>query len=380
MPSCEIVARACGAQLGVALDRPHVVCEEREQRGVVAGAGADVEHAVLRGTARAARASARRPVAARSSARRRSAARRSRRPAGARAPGRTARAGSTAIAASTRSSSIAGRRRSASSEARVMSRLIVPVDGGYRRSDCGTTGLCQDGPMRLQRSLRSGALVVAADAERVRRGRTSARPAAHRHGAAAVRISAAVDDRAATARPLTRGRPRRLPGAAAARSLTTSTRPTAGASSPPVARRVRPLVYVPEQRQQHGVRDRPAHVPGRPDQFAVGELPQHVVPSYDLRTLWVTNDLGNSLTPINPVERRPGAPGAGRGSLQHVLQPGRPLRDRDGRAAAADRLPQSAHDAAASLARASRAAPGSTTPTSPRTGGTCSSAASSRRG
>src|ERR1700750_2116335 len=34
--------------------------------------------------------------------------------------------------------------------------------------------------------------------------------------------------------------------------------------------------------------------------FAVGGLPQHVVPSYDLRTLYVTNDSGNSLTPINP--------------------------------------------------------------------------------
>ncbi|MCW3001241.1 MAG: YncE family protein [Conexibacter sp.] len=36
------------------------------------------------------------------------------------------------------------------------------------------------------------------------------------------------------------------------------------------------------------------------DHFAVGALPQHVTPSWDLRTLWVTNDLGNSLTPIDP--------------------------------------------------------------------------------
>ncbi len=42
------------------------------------------------------------------------------------------------------------------------------------------------------------------------------------------------------------------------------------------------------------------------EHFAVGTLPQHVVPSYDLRTLYVTNDLGNSLTPIDP---RTGAPG-----------------------------------------------------------------------
>lgn len=32
----------------------------------------------------------------------------------------------------------------------------------------------------------------------------------------------------------------------------------------------------------------------------VGRQPQHVVPSWDLKTLWVNNDLGNSLTPIDP--------------------------------------------------------------------------------
>ena len=42
--------------------------------------------------------------------------------------------------------------------------------------------------------------------------------------------------------------------------------------------------------------------------FAVGRLPQHVTPSWDLRTLWVSNDEGNSLTPINPRTGRPGRP------------------------------------------------------------------------
>jgi YVTN family beta-propeller protein len=32
----------------------------------------------------------------------------------------------------------------------------------------------------------------------------------------------------------------------------------------------------------------------------VGRLPQHVTPSYDLKTLWVDNDQGNTLTPIDP--------------------------------------------------------------------------------
>jgi DNA-binding beta-propeller fold protein YncE len=43
-------------------------------------------------------------------------------------------------------------------------------------------------------------------------------------------------------------------------------------------------------------------------QFATGALPQHVTPSYDLRTLYVDNDVGNSLTPIDPRTGRPGRP------------------------------------------------------------------------
>jgi DNA-binding beta-propeller fold protein YncE len=44
------------------------------------------------------------------------------------------------------------------------------------------------------------------------------------------------------------------------------------------------------------------------EQFPTGELPQHVTPSYNLKTLYVDNDLGNSLTPINPRTGRPGTP------------------------------------------------------------------------
>src|ERR1051325_8105646 len=39
--------------------------------------------------------------------------------------------------------------------------------------------------------------------------------------------------------------------------------------------------------------------------YHTGLNPQHVVPGYDLRTLYVTNDLANSLTPINPMTGRP---------------------------------------------------------------------------
>ncbi len=41
--------------------------------------------------------------------------------------------------------------------------------------------------------------------------------------------------------------------------------------------------------------------------FATGALPQHVSPAYDLKRLWVTNDAGNSLTPLNPRTGKPGA-------------------------------------------------------------------------
>ena len=42
------------------------------------------------------------------------------------------------------------------------------------------------------------------------------------------------------------------------------------------------------------------------EHFAVGSLPQHVVPAWNLRTLYVTNDIGNSLTPIDPRTGKPG--------------------------------------------------------------------------
>jgi YVTN family beta-propeller protein len=41
------------------------------------------------------------------------------------------------------------------------------------------------------------------------------------------------------------------------------------------------------------------------DHFRVERLPQHVTPSYDLKTLWVLNDKGNSLTRIDPATGKP---------------------------------------------------------------------------
>jgi YVTN family beta-propeller protein len=48
------------------------------------------------------------------------------------------------------------------------------------------------------------------------------------------------------------------------------------------------------------------------DKFKVGLNPQHVVPAYDLKTLWVTNNAEGttkgSLTPIDPATGKPGQP------------------------------------------------------------------------
>ena len=44
------------------------------------------------------------------------------------------------------------------------------------------------------------------------------------------------------------------------------------------------------------------------DHYPVGVLPNHVVPSWDLKTLYVNNTKGNSLTPIDPMTGKPGAP------------------------------------------------------------------------
>ncbi len=42
------------------------------------------------------------------------------------------------------------------------------------------------------------------------------------------------------------------------------------------------------------------------DHFKVGRQPQHVTPSYDLKTLWVLNDLGDSLIKIDPATGKKG--------------------------------------------------------------------------
>ena len=74
------------------------------------------------------------------------------------------------------------------------------------------------------------------------------------------------------------------------------------------ARFAKPLVYVPNSQANtvDVIDPKTYRIVGH---FPVGGLPQHVVPAWDLRTLYVTNDTGNSLTPINPRTGKPaGAP------------------------------------------------------------------------
>src|SRR5262249_39837951 len=73
----------------------------------------------------------------------------------------------------------------------------------------------------------------------------------------------------------------------------------------PAASRARPLVYVPNSRSSTvTVIDALTYRVVRT--FSTGPLPQHVVPSYDLGTLWVANNDGNSLTPIDPATGQEG--------------------------------------------------------------------------
>ncbi len=72
----------------------------------------------------------------------------------------------------------------------------------------------------------------------------------------------------------------------------------------PAARAARPLVYVPHNSGEVWEID--------PATFAVvarfpaGREVQHVVPSWDMQTLYATDDVGNTVTPIDPRTGRPG--------------------------------------------------------------------------
>jgi DNA-binding beta-propeller fold protein YncE len=82
---------------------------------------------------------------------------------------------------------------------------------------------------------------------------------------------------------------------------------TAPGDLSPAVKGDRQLVYVPNSLSNTVdiISQRTLKVIG---QFPTGALPQHVTPASNLKTLYVDNDVGNSLTPINPVTGRPGRP------------------------------------------------------------------------
>ncbi|MFL5781775.1 MAG: YncE family protein [Thermoleophilaceae bacterium] len=73
------------------------------------------------------------------------------------------------------------------------------------------------------------------------------------------------------------------------------------------ARRAVPRIYVPNS-QSNTVDEIDPHTYRVVRSFPTGALPQHVTPSYDMKKLWVDNDLGNTLTPIDPRTGKPGSP------------------------------------------------------------------------
>jgi YVTN family beta-propeller protein len=75
----------------------------------------------------------------------------------------------------------------------------------------------------------------------------------------------------------------------------------------PVTRRAKYLVYVPDS-QGDGVYVIDPRTYRVIDYFQTGAIVQHVVPAWDLKTLYATNDIGNSLTPINPDTGRRAGP------------------------------------------------------------------------
>jgi len=75
----------------------------------------------------------------------------------------------------------------------------------------------------------------------------------------------------------------------------------------PVAARAKRLVYVPNSRS-HSVTVIDPTTYSVVRTFNTGEVPQHVVPSYDLKTLWVLNNSSSTLTPIDPFTGINGAP------------------------------------------------------------------------
>ncbi|HEY5320191.1 MAG TPA: hypothetical protein VIJ76_04870 [Galbitalea sp.] len=91
-------------------------------------------------------------------------------------------------------------------------------------------------------------------------------------------------------------------------SRTTNIYAAAGANMfSPVVRHMPYRIYVPES-GGHSVDVIDPYTYKVIARYTTALDPQHVVPAWDLKTLYATNDLGNSLTPISPYTGRPEGP------------------------------------------------------------------------
>ena len=101
-----------------------------------------------------------------------------------------------------------------------------------------------------------------------------------------------------------------IPAANGAKATNLYSETAAGKLSPAVAGAL-PRVYVPHVKSNDIYVIDPA-TNQVIDKFKVGTNPQHVVPSWDLKTLWVANNAegttNGSLTPIDPLTGMPGTP------------------------------------------------------------------------
>jgi YVTN family beta-propeller protein len=75
----------------------------------------------------------------------------------------------------------------------------------------------------------------------------------------------------------------------------------------PTVKNDRQLVYVPNT-LSNNVTVIDQHTLKVIDTFPTGAQPQHVTPAWNLKTLYIDNDVGNTLTPLNPVTGQPGHP------------------------------------------------------------------------
>ena len=97
-----------------------------------------------------------------------------------------------------------------------------------------------------------------------------------------------------------------MPAVADAKNLSSET--ASGKMSPAITGAL-PRVYVPN-RQSNDVYVIDPETMKVVDKFRVGRNPQHVVPSWDMKTLWVANNAegrtDGSLTPVDPLTGKPG--------------------------------------------------------------------------